>query len=220
MSEVSAIEQEHILPSGPSKAKPKVKTTNVGKKKSIVRAATAADINMVHKRLVEAIDTSPFYSDRFKIFEKQRLDIDYLRALFDLDPYHLMLFVADDEPAGFMITSPQCGSLWLHWSYIFPEKRRASLAMAGFRALVEHWDNGRFHKIATYTKPDNAVTSILTRYKFELTCELENHLFGEDYLLYERKLNKTSQGYDNGVSTPGLKGRIKSYFTSLLSNDR
>jgi len=219
MSEVSTIEQEHILPSIRSKVTTNIKTTTSGKK-SAVRAATVADINMVHLRLIEAIDTSPFYSDEFKVFEKQHMNIDYLRTLFDMDPYHLLLFVADDEPAGFMITSPQCGSLWLHWSYIFPEKRRASLVMAGFRALIEHWDNGRFHKIATYTKPGNAVTAILKRYKFELTCELENHLFGEDYLLYERKLNKTSTGYDNGVSTTGIKGKIKSYFSSLFSVGR
>ncbi len=217
MSGVSSDKQDHIPPADISNANKKATT---GTKKPIVRAATAADINMVHQRLMEAIDTSPFYSDKFKTFEKQRLDKDYLRALFDLDPHHLMIFIADDEPAGFMLTSPQCGSLWLHWSYIFPEKRRASLAMSGFRAMVEHWDNGRFHKIGTYTKPGNAVTAILKRYKFTLTCTLENHLFGEDYLLYERKLNKTVPGYDNGVSTPGLKGRIKKYFSSLLSSGR
>jgi len=185
-------------------------------KKSVVRPATKQDIDLIHTRLMEAIDTSQFYSDEFKQYEKQNLNKNFLRSLFEIDPYHLMIFVADNETAGFMITSPQCGTIWLHWTYIFPEKRRASLIMAGFRSMVEHWDNGRFHKIATYTKPGNAVDVILKRYKFNLTCTLENHMFGEDYLLYERQLNKIIPGYDHGVGATGLKGHAKRFISSLL----
>jgi len=218
MSDISIADKKYISPpkSGVSKTNETKAAPQSKSKKNSVRAAKGDEIDLIHLRLMEAIETSPFYSDEFKQFEKQRMSKGFLRSLYEIDPYHLMIFAADYEIAGFMITSPQCGTLWLHWSYIFPEMRRASLAMTGFRTLVEHWDNGKFHKIATYTKPGNAVSSILKRYKYELICTLENHLFGEDYLLYERKLNKTVPGYDHGVSATGLRGRIKNYIRALL----
>ncbi len=184
-------------------------------KKLPVRAATAADIDLIHARLAEVIDTSPYYGDRFKDFEKKRMSKRYLRTLLAADPYHLMIIVADDEPAGFMITSPQYGTLWLHWSYIFPEKRRASLAMMGLRALIAHFDNGRFHKIATYTKDGNPAVALLKRFKFDLTCTLKKHIFGEDYLLYELPLTKTEDGYDMGTGM-GRLGRLKARLKKLL----
>ncbi|HHS83272.1 MAG TPA: GNAT family N-acetyltransferase [Devosia sp.] len=180
-----------------------------------VRAATLADVDLIYQRVCEVIDTSPYYSDLFKTFEKQRLNKRYLRSLIKADPWYVMVIVADDEPAGFMITSPQYGALWLHWSYIFPEKRRASLAMAGLKALIRHFDNGRFHKIATYTKPGNPAVALLHRFKFDHICTLENHIFGEDYMLFEKPLNKTEQGYDMGMGI-GLMGRIKERILSLL----
>ena len=189
---------------------------NPRNRKPVTRAATRADLPLVHERLMEAIETSPFYNDEFKKFEKQNMNMGFLHTLFNIDPYHLMLFISDEEVAGFMITSPQFGSIWLHWTYVFPEKRRASLTVSGFRNMVEHWDNGRFHKISTYTRPGNGVSAILKRYKFELTCTLENHMFGEDYLLYERKLNKAIPGYDTGVGSMGLRGRIRNLFASIL----
>ncbi len=180
-----------------------------------VRPATMADLDLVHARLMEVIETSPHYSARFKEFEKQRMGKPFLRQLIAHDPHHVMLVVAADEPAGFMITSPQYGALWLHWSYIFPEKRRASLAMASLRALIQHWDNGRFHKIATYTKPGNPAEALLKRFRFDLTCTLKNHIFGEDYLLYERALNKVEEGYDRGINM-GWRARLKTRLRSAL----
>lgn len=204
-------------PLSPQKHDAKAERANpVAAKKSPVRAATMADVNLIHSRLMEAIETSPFYLEEFKEFEKKRMGKRYLRTLIAADPYHVMVILADDKPAGFMISSPQYGTLWLHWSYIFPEMRRVSLALMGLRALIAHYDNGRFHKIATYTKHGNPAVALLKRFKFDLTCELKTHIFGEDYLLYELPLTKTEEGYDTGTGL-GRLGRLKARLKSLLS---
>ncbi|MCF6303564.1 MAG: hypothetical protein L3J13_10300, partial [Devosiaceae bacterium] len=83
------------------------------------------------------------------------------------------------------------------------------------RALIEHFDNGRFHKIATYTKLGNPAVALLKRFKFDLTCTLKNHIFGEDYMLYELPLTKTQKGYDTGTGM-GRLGRIKARIRTLL----
>ncbi len=203
--------------SGQSVKEPADSRTEKIKRAPTVRAATAADIDLVHKRLMEVIETSPHYSDLFKQYETARLSKAYLANLIAADPYHVIICLSGTETAGFMITGPELGTLWLYWSYIFPEKRRASLALACFRDMLEHWRNGRFHKISTYIRPGNDAVAIVKRFKFVHTCTLEKHIFGEDYMLYELPLNKVTKDYDFGVNV-GRLGRIKRRFGALFGS--
>lgn len=179
------------------------------KRSAPLRPAKPSDFDQVHTWLMEAIDTSPFYNDTFKAFEKSRLTKDYLQQLHNADPAHILLMIREDKPVGFMISGPQLGTLWLYWSYLIPEKRRSTMAMSAMRGFIDYWDNGRFHKIATYTKYGNEpAEAIMLRFGFKHICTLEKHIFGEDYLLFECALNKTSEGYDHGIGG-GFLSRIK-----------
>lgn len=165
-----------------------------------LRAARRSDLVWVRERLVECIRTSPHYGEEFKAYESGRLTIGYLEALFDADPWHIAVMQLKGEPAGFMISGPELGTLWLYWAYVFPDRRRTGIFVLCMRRFLAHWDNGRFHKVSTYTKPGNeAAIRVMDRFGWTRIAVLRQHIFGEDYLLYEHPLSKTVPGYDRGA---------------------
>lgn len=181
-----------------------------------IRAAGPADIAMVHKELVEVIATSPYYSDRFKAHETARLNQAFLHNLLAIDPWHIMIMCADGVPGGAMISGPEYGAVFRYWSWVFPSHRQTKLGMFGMRAFDEHWDNQRFHKAFTFVRPENEVARmLLKRYGYRETALLEQHIFGQDYLLIEKFYTRQPVDYDSGVNI-GRLGRLKVKMKSLI----
>lgn len=181
-----------------------------------IRAATDADIDLIHRELSDVIMTSPHYSDRFKSHEAARLDKNFLRGLLFLDPWHIMIMCADGVPGGAMVSGPECGAIFRYWSWVFPSHRQTKLGMFGMRAFDQHWDNSRFHKAYTFVRPDNEVARmLLKRYGYRETVLLEKHIFGDDYLLIEKFYTRQDLPYDSGA-IPGRFGRLKRQVKGLL----
>lgn len=173
------------------------------------RAAHAGDIADVHRELMDLIDSMPYYGERFKAYEKARIDKTFLRTLLEIDPWHIMLFEAGGQTGGFSISGPANGTIFQYWSAIYPSHRKTPLARFGMESFLSHFDNHRFHKVSTYTRPDNRPALVLLRrFGYEEVARLEQHIFGEDYLIMERKLTKAIEGYDTGISLPAAT-RIK-----------
>lgn len=182
------------------------------------RAATGADIDSVHKSLMDLIDEMPFYGERFKTYEKRRMNKTFLRTLLEIDPWHVLLLETDGQTGGFLISGPANGTIFQFWSCIYPQFRGTPLGRFGMEAFIEHWDNSRFHKASTYTRTDNRPALVLLkRYGYEQVALLENHIFGEDYFVLERKFTKAVEGYDDGMDLPlatRLRLRLRGLFDS------
>jgi RimJ/RimL family protein N-acetyltransferase len=169
------------------------------------RAATAADLDIIHRELMAVIEESPYYNDRFKAHESGRLSKGFLKALQDIDPYHVIVLTVDGEPGGGLVSGPEFGAIFRLWSWIFPSHRQTRLGLHGMRVFDQHWDNNRFHKAFTYVRPENEVAlALLRRYGYEQTCILKNHIFGQDYAVMEKFYTKAVDGYDSGMG-----GRIE-----------
>lgn len=181
-----------------------------------IRAAKTGDIPLIHAELMDVIATSPYYSDRFKAHEKARLNKTFLHNLLALDPWHIMIMCADGVPGGAMVSGPECGSVFRYWSWVFPSHRQTKLGMFGMRAFDEHWDKKRFHKAFTFVRPENEVARmLLKRYGYRETVLLEQHIFGQDYLLIEKFYTKAEEGYDSGVNI-GRLGRLKNRLKGMV----
>ena len=190
--------------------------TGAGSEALTQRAALRSELGYVQKRLVEAIDSMEGFNDAFRAFERGRLSKLYLANLHSLDPNYVRVCFSGDTMAGFMISGPEYGSLWLYWGYVFPEVRTPKMAMVFMRQYFEHWDNGRFHKVSNYTLPANRAAIAMTRrFGYRHVCDLPNHVMGQDFLLFERPLRKAIPGYDNGTN-PGLGTRLLNRMRCLL----
>ena len=180
------------------------------------RAATAGDIDLVHRELMAVIDESPHYNAEFKAFEKARLTKPFLRALQRQDPFHVICLLSEGKVGGALISGPEFGSVFRYWSWIFPAYRQTRLGMHGMRVFDEHFDNGRFHKAFTFVRPENEVAlALLRRYGYSITCVLKNHIFGQDYCIVERPYTKLTEGYDLGMGS-GRLGRMMEAVNGML----
>ena len=194
-------------------------TNAVPQHKLATRAATRADLDWVHRYLMRAIDTSPFYNDIFKAWEKRRISRQFIQDLFALDPWYVIVFEVDRQRAGFQISGPDCGALFLYWSYVLEPYRRSGIAVYGMRRYVEHFDDGNWHKLTTLTRDNNrAAIVIMQRLGWVEVARLENHIFGEDYLQYEFPLTKTRPGYKL-LRTSGRRGRLARGLRRVLLRD-
>lgn len=183
-------------------------TDAAGAARYSARAATPADLDIIHRELMAVIDESPYYNEEFKTYEKGRLTRGYLDVLQRHDPWHVISLVQNGEVGGALVSGPEFGAIFRYWSWVFPSHRKSRLGMHGMRIFDEHFDNGRFHKAYTFVRPENEVAlALLRRYGYTQTCVLKNHLFGQDYAVMERHYTKVEPGYDNGIG-PGRLGRF------------
>ena len=180
------------------------------------RAATAEDLDIIHRELMAVIDESPHYNAEFKACEKARLTKSYLRMLQRQDPWHVISLLSEGRVGGALISGPEFGAVFRYWSWIFPAFRQTRLGMHGMRAFDEHFDNGKFHKAYTFVRPENEVAlALLRRYGYVETAVLKQHIFGQDYCVMEKPYTKVTEGYDHGVSQ-GRIGRAIARINELL----
>jgi hypothetical protein len=183
------------------------------------RAATPADIDVIHRELMAVIEESPHYNDTFKAHESGRITKSFLRALQGVDPNHVIVLTADGQPGGGLVSSPEYGAIFRMWSWIFPSHRQTRLGLHGMRVFDEVWDNGKFHKSYTWVRPENEVAlALLRRYGYEQTAVLKQHLFGQDYAVMERFYNKVTPGYDSGMG--GRLEQLKRKVSALVGRHR
>ncbi len=170
-----------------------------------LRPATLQDIPLVHRQLKAALAETFPHLPEFGAREAARFSPDYLRQMIIANPAYVFVVEHQGQNAGFMLCGPEQGNLVYYWGYIEPAHRKGGLAIASMAQFTKFWDNGRFHKITAFTTAQNRIAQLLMqRNGYKLVATLEKHIFGEDFIVFERPLNKALPGYDE---TPQLRLR-------------
>ncbi|MBG1232750.1 GNAT family N-acetyltransferase [Aestuariivirga litoralis] len=172
-----------------------------------LRKAKLSDVSFVLASVALAADETFGDNPDFAAAEKRRYTPAYLRSLIAANPAYVMISEnADGIRTGFMIAVPDQGVLISCWSYLLPEHRKGTHAVRAKRSFLNFWNNGRFHKVAAFTRPQNVTARTLMEHcGYSEKTLLEKHMFGEDFYLFECPLNKIIAGYDPMPST----GRIR-----------
>ena len=146
--------------------------------------------------LAETFGHVPQFAQR----ELARFSAPYLRALINAKRGYVFIVEHEGRRAGFMLSGPENGNLVYYWGYIDPAHRKGGLALSSMTQFVRHWDNNRFHKITAYTTAENRVAQLLMqRNGFHQVAKLDKHILGQDFIQFERHLNKILPGYDESV---------------------
>jgi ribosomal protein S18 acetylase RimI-like enzyme len=170
---------------------------------SAPRPARPQEARRVRELLVEAIDTSPYYNEEFKAFEKARFSELFVRKLIALDPWYVCVVDNGEDVVAFSFTVPEFGILWACWAYVRLDYRQSAAGLSMLRDHIAHWQDHRFHKIACYVRPDNrGALTIFRRLGLRETATLSSHIFGHDFVMLELPRRKVIADYDNGVAVP------------------
>ncbi|MEX0627540.1 MAG: GNAT family N-acetyltransferase, partial [Cucumibacter sp.] len=109
---------------------------------------------------------------------------------------YVIVFEVDGRRAGLQVSGPDCGALFLYWTFVLEDYRRSGIAVYAMRHYIEHFDDGNWHKLTTLTRTNNrAAIVIMQRFGWVEIARLDNHIFGEDFLQFEFPLQKTRPGY-------------------------
>ncbi len=115
-----------------------------------------------------------------------------------------------------MLSGPDNGVVFLYWSYILPEHRASTIAIKANKHFLETFNNGYWHKLVTFTRTSNEKANIiLARYGWTEVAQLDNHIFGEDYKIFEIQMEKTVAGYRT-FRVPGRLERVKRKITKIF----
>lgn len=184
----------------------------------VLQPVTLEDVGVLHAMVMAAIDEALGDVPAFRAREQARFDKGYLRALVAADPgYALFAVRPDGTRAGFILSQPDQGAIVLTWCYVLPAHRKGAFALRCMMDYVRRWNNGRFHKVVTYTRPENKVIRSLMKYGgFREVAVLQQHMYGQDVVLSEHMLTKAVDGYAPPVGV-GLMGRVRLKARALLS---
>ena len=166
-----------------------------------LRLALPSDAEFVHANLKTVLVETFGQAPEFVAHELSRFPLAYLRALINAKRGYVFIIESEGSRAGFMLSGPEQGNLVLYWSFVDPAFRKGGLAISCMSQYVRHWDNNRFHKITSYTTEENRVAQLLMRRNgFQEVAKLSKHILGQDFMQFERHMNKVLPGYDKSVS--------------------
>lgn len=135
----------------------------------------------------EVIAAVPYYSDEAKRSEIAKYPEDALCEAAGADPDAVLVARSGGSVVGFCVSRPDDGLTWLSWFGVDPAWRGAGVADALLARLEEAARARGVHKVWCDSRTTNLPSRrVLARAGFREICTVENHWYGQDFVLLEK----------------------------------
>ncbi|HEV2992335.1 MAG TPA: GNAT family N-acetyltransferase [Candidatus Angelobacter sp.] len=155
-----------------------------------VRPANSEDAERVSELFAGVIRSLSYYSEQAKQEEIAALRADDISAIVDDVRYLLLVFPLPRRIIGAcLLRLDEGGVWWLAWIVTDTEFRGRKVASALIAAAKTLIRNAGGHKIWCDCRSNNDPSrKMLTKNGFRSLCEIKNHWYKQDFILWELSL--------------------------------
>lgn len=179
-----------ICPSGPpagcEAAQPYMATTIQLRRMRIDEAVTTGRL------MRKVIRSLPICSARERCGEAAKYTAAVIRALVKDDPDAVLVAVADGHPVGFCVSRRDDGLLLLEWYGVDAAWRANGIGRQLLERVVTTAARRGCHKLWCDSNMGNKAShSLLCGLGFQPFATVKNHWYGEDFILWERPVERS-----------------------------
>jgi ribosomal protein S18 acetylase RimI-like enzyme len=154
---------------------------------TLVRA-TAAQAPVLRKLFCDVVGPLTLYDRAARDFELGLYTEQRFAEIVCEDADAIWLACVDGAPVGFSVVEPDRDLWWFSWIGVTERGRGQRLGHLLVDNALQIARARRIRKISCVVRPQNATAiSLLQGFGFEKVCDLKDHWFGEDYLLWQIK---------------------------------
>ena len=122
-----------------------------------------------------------------KLGESAKYTPSRLRARIKRDRDAVFVAISDRRIVGFCVNCKDDGVLQLEWYGVDPAHRQHGMGQRLLQHLINSGRRRGCHKVWCDTNSDNRASArVLTHAGFEPVCTLENHWYGQDFILWQK----------------------------------
>lgn len=149
--------------------------------------AQRSECGALSELIAEVIKAIPYYNDLAKQGEVQKFTSFSLQQKIEEDPYSVIVARVNNQLAGFCLSRFDDYTIWLEWFGVLPEFRGKGIANLLLDGLKETAKPRRCHKIWCDCRTENkASIHILTAHGLRQLATINNHWYGQDFILWEK----------------------------------
>ncbi len=154
---------------------------------------TVDEADAVSELVTSTIRSLSYYNERAQTEEVGKYGPSDLISSLNEDAYSVLLAKENDEIIGFCISKYDDGLVWLAWFGVKASHRNKGVGEKLLTALEGSAPKRRAHKIWCDTRTVNLTAQhVLQKAGYTKIATLENHWYGQDFLLWEKFVNETS----------------------------
>ncbi|HWA91158.1 MAG TPA: GNAT family N-acetyltransferase [Rhizomicrobium sp.] len=159
--------------------------------------AASVSVNIAPMTVDQAEETSclfrdvlsavPYYNQLAKETQLAKYTAARLISLISLDPGAVLIATIATGLIGYCISEIDDGTIWLDWFGVRQDFRRKGLGFELLKSLERRCRTTGTHKIWCDSRANNIESAdVLMRSKFKPLCTIDNHWYGQDFILWEK----------------------------------